>query len=217
MGQLRSIIKGVDSFELSVGPSYTSIYNDNLSSNTRRTKIGGSIELSGIYNLSNKFDLSVGLSLQRKGFKARDEVFYYDVGIDFNNCNCTLSSGIRKTNLNLDYAIISPLIRYSINRRLFVEGGAYGGKLVTAKVRYDNTWDNTQIIESAVDSFEAFDFGIASSVGYRMNLDSHLMLSAKFLNQFGLTRISSSAKSQGTHNNSFSILISLIVLKKAEQ
>jgi hypothetical protein len=203
------VLKNIDEIEFTMGPSFVSLYNENITDNLRQPKIGYSAKIGLLYSLNENFSVNINFLFQRKGLKTKYEVSYYDPSIDSTNCQCTTSQGFQENNSSLDYLMIAPLMRFFPRKtNLYIDVGPFAGYLLKAKTKTTNLWDHTNYYGNGNDSFKKTDFGIIISFGYRVQIKDGTHLILELTDSIGLLNVSTTSTNTTTNAFSFALGVS---------
>lgn len=198
--------RAIDNIEIQIGTGFVTLYSANVTRDIREAKVGYSAGIGLIHSFNSKFSLNTNLSYSRKGLKTTYQVSYYDRSLDINDCKCTTSVGTKESNSNLDYLILSPLIRINLKQNLpYIETGPFVSYLLKSNGYTKNLWDGT-INYSNTNNIKEFDAGISLSIGYQFMIWDNFSLNAKIIDSYGLLNIVK-APSDVTNTNSIYLLL----------
>lgn len=205
------VLKSIDEIEIAGGPSLVSLYNENITNDIRKPKIGFTVRVGLLYTLSERFSLNTSFLYERKGLKTRYEVWYYDPSIDSTNCQCTTSLGTKENNSNIDYLTLSTIVNFLPEKTNFYVGaGPFLSYLFKIKSYSKNLWDNSISYSGDNDSLKDIDLGISLSLGYKLALKENVFLNFQAMNNYGLLNIgNTSVTKTKTSTNSFSIQLGI--------
>lgn len=191
--------------ELFVGPAASTLRGWDLDDHfiDRKIKIGYTFGLGVSHYFNRKVKITGKLFFERKGVVAEVTGLYFDEETQ------TLKEGKANDDYNFNYYTFSILPCYVV-RKLELGVGPYVGYLNKMELKKSFSFNATKTINDYTEDYTQFDFGIAATVGYKLQIKSNIDLNFRLLHTFGLIEIAKhSPDGWATKTTNTSILIGI--------
>ncbi len=184
--QLNTPKKFISEVEFFAGPSVTNFWGSGRSTD-QVLNFRYAFGAAASHQLDEQFDVNVSLIFERKGSKVEyNEIYFNDDG--------TTQDARYEQGDKIDYVNLAASIRYCFGskRNFHVGLGPFMSRV--QKVRnYTNIYDlQDRLIEShylSGNSYNHFDYGLKTAVGYKFTVRPKLLINSQLLYTLGLSDI----------------------------
>jgi len=178
------------------GVNINSAYGNAINKSVRKSAAGFSIGGHFKIQTSKHFAFKALLAYEQNGWTYRSLVF---------------ASGPGSAFFKLNYLNLPLLVEYSYGNKIKfnIDGGVFGGYLLSNKLTIKITGDTPSTESSSSDARKSVNFGISAGAGAQFPLASKLKLDFGIRNNLGLANINKSAnvqQSSSIKTNALSIL-----------